>query len=229
MPESRRDSLALQGAALRYAAGDLPPAEVESFEARLAVDQRAREALAEAIRLSAAALGQHPPAPDCSVRALVQERLQQPTTWFGLRLARRSYRGHPAVWAVAGAGVVAAATLVGLHLVPAGVADLPATVTASQSSPTDPPPGPQGPPDPPHPNLALAPNEVSDSVLPPIDSASCAGADGALRAAELWAEMSTPEQVEKNREDELRLRTLFRDTPSVLASPSPDAAEARDP
>jgi hypothetical protein len=229
MPESRRDSLALQGAALRYAAGDLPPAEAESFEARLALDQGAREALAEAVRLSAAALGQHPPAPDRSVRALVRGRLHPPTTWFGRCLGRRSYRGHPAVWAAAGAGVVAAATLVGLHLVPAGVADPPATATVSQSPTADPPPGSQGSPESPHSNLALAPDEGSDSALPPTDAASCAGSDAALRAAELWAELSTPEQVEKNHEDELRLRNLLREHPAAPASPSPDAAEVRDP
>jgi anti-sigma-K factor RskA len=104
---------ALQTTALRYAAGDLPPAEAAAFEARLATDQDARDALSEAVRLSAAALGQAPPAPDPTFRAAIRERLSGwPPGW----LARRAYRGHPLAWAGLGAAAAAACTVVGLSL-----------------------------------------------------------------------------------------------------------------
>ena len=63
----------LQATALRYAARDLTASEAAAFEARLANDQDARDALAEAVRLSAAAIGQRPPAPRPSLRALVSK------------------------------------------------------------------------------------------------------------------------------------------------------------
>src|SRR5215470_11557103 len=95
----------LQTTALRYAAGDLSPAEVAAFEARLAEDQDARDALAEAVRLSAAAIGQEPPAPHPSFRAAIRARLNL-----------RAYRGHPLAWVGAGATAVAACTLLALAL-----------------------------------------------------------------------------------------------------------------
>ncbi|MBX9580133.1 MAG: hypothetical protein K2X87_07470, partial [Gemmataceae bacterium] len=60
MPEPTADPLALEALALRYAAGRLSPAAAAAFEARLETDQAARDALAEAVQLSAAALGQEP-------------------------------------------------------------------------------------------------------------------------------------------------------------------------
>src|SRR5262249_58633732 len=113
-PPRPEDSLALQAQALRYAAGDLLPAEAEAFEARLATDQAARDAVAEAVRLSAAALGQDPPAPDRSFRALIRERLF--ARWVPGWLTRRAYRGHPLAWAGLGAVVVALTAGAPVHL-----------------------------------------------------------------------------------------------------------------
>jgi len=95
----------LSVAALRYAAGDMTPAEAEAFEARLGSDQTARDALAEAVRLSAAASGAPEPTPDPLARKAVAERLHP--TWLTRLFPRRPYRGHPAVWTGLG-GVVAA-------------------------------------------------------------------------------------------------------------------------
>ena len=91
--------------ALRYAAGDLPPDETTAFEERLGDDQPAREALAEAIRLSASAVGQPVPTPSAGVRAGVRDRLFP--TWLSRLFPRKSYRGHPVTWAGLG-GTVAA-------------------------------------------------------------------------------------------------------------------------
>jgi hypothetical protein len=92
--------------ALRYAAAEMAPAEAEAFEARLANDQTARDALAEAVRLSAAASGAPVPTPDPLVKQAVAERLHP--TWLSRLFPRRPYRGHPAVWAGLGGSVAAA-------------------------------------------------------------------------------------------------------------------------
>jgi hypothetical protein len=91
--------------ALRYAAGELDPAGVELFEARLGADQSARDALAEAVRLSAAASGVPVPAPDPLVREAARERIHP--TWASRLFPRRPYRGHPLAWA-GGGGALAA-------------------------------------------------------------------------------------------------------------------------
>src|SRR4029078_10083325 len=97
----------LQAAALRHAAGGLTSAESEAFEVLLNDNQEARDALAEAVRLSAAALGQEPPTPDRSFRAAIRERL---IGYCPAWLRRRAYRGHPLTWTALGAAVVAAST-----------------------------------------------------------------------------------------------------------------------
>lgn len=114
MPDRNPPAPGLAVLALRYAAGDLPAGERDAFELRLAVEQSARDALAEAIRLSASALGQAPPTPSSAVRAGVRERLFP--TWLTRLFPRRSYRGHPAAWAGLGGGVTAAVALVWLSL-----------------------------------------------------------------------------------------------------------------
>ena len=127
--------LALQ--ALRYAAGELTPAEVEVFESRLAVDQAAREALAEAVRLSAAASGAPDPTPDPLTRAAVADRLRP--TWLTRLFPRRPYRGHPLAWAGVGGSVTAAvvyfAATPPADPSPAPVAHTPAVVAPPASAP----------------------------------------------------------------------------------------------
>src|SRR5260221_14464201 len=108
-PPARREALhagreASSSTGMRFAAGDLPPRETAAFEVRLAGEQSARDALAEAVRLSAAALGQDAPAPDRTFRAMIRERLLR--SWYPGWLARRAYRGHPLAWAGAGAAIV---------------------------------------------------------------------------------------------------------------------------
>jgi anti-sigma factor RsiW len=102
--------------ALRFAAGELAPDQAAAFEARLAADPAAREALAEAVRLSARALGQQPPAPDPLTRSAIIERLRPAATVFARIFRRRPYRGHPLTWAGAGAGLAAGVLGVGIWL-----------------------------------------------------------------------------------------------------------------
>ncbi|MBV9946551.1 MAG: hypothetical protein JOZ69_06865 [Myxococcales bacterium] len=182
----------LPGTALRYAAGDLPPDEVAAFEARLADDQDARDALAEAVRLSAAAIGQQSPAPHPSFRAAIRARLNL-----------RAYRGHPFAWVGLGGAVAAACALLGVAL--ADRPDPPAAATAPPPAEAIPAP------------RAVEPRAVAVAPMPREEAASVAAehplpaACGDERSvAEIWADLSTPEHVEKARDDELRWRQHVR-------------------
>jgi anti-sigma-K factor RskA len=191
---------ALSAIALRYAAGDLKPAECSAFEAQLATDQEARDALAEAIRLSAQALHQPPPAPDRTFRAAIRERL---VGWTPVWLRRRAYRGHPATWAIVGAAAVAACTVIGLALadrdgsVEKVVTTAPVAVAVPAASPGR--------------DVALEPDDC-DTV------------------AEIWADLSTPERVEKRHDEELKWLQKLRDVnvPAGRAVPVSTATDPRE-
>lgn len=203
MPEPTADPLALEALALRYAAGRLSAVAAAAFEARLAHDQAARDALAEAVQLSAAALGQDPPAPDRSFRALIRDRLRRGPRW----LARRAYRGHPLAWAGLGAGTVAAATVIGLELAPDRPAE-PVRVAAVAPPPALPAPeATPAPPEPPAPVVTVAPRPVASTVARSAEPDPPA----APSAAEIWADLSTPAHLEKAHGDDARLRQLLRD------------------
>jgi hypothetical protein len=200
MPDaSTQGPLALEALALRYAANDLPAPQAAAFESLLATDQTARDALSEAVRLSAAALGQAPPAPDSSFRAAIRDRLRPLARWCPRWLARRAYRGHPVAW-------------VGLGLVTAATAALTALAIAER------PPGPEGvacPPAAVEPTslagIAQEPPPGTGSLHPTGPGAlATGGQDATLKEAEIWAELSTTEHVEKAHEDEARWRHLFR-------------------
>jgi hypothetical protein len=108
-PTTRPADAELAVTALRYAAGEMDPLEAEGFEIRLADDQAARDALAEAVRLSAAASGAPAPAPDPLRKQAVAERLHP--TLLSRLFPRRPYRGHPLMWAGLGGGVAATVAL----------------------------------------------------------------------------------------------------------------------
>jgi hypothetical protein len=185
----------LQATALRYAAGDLSRAESTAFESRLGADQEARDALAEAVRLSAAALGQAPPAPDRTFRAAIRERL---LGYCPAWLRRRAYRGHPFAWTALGAGAVAACTVIGLAL-----ANRPPEEGAT----------------PPAAKALIAPEQRAENrdanARAPDDrdaiaNKSAISADG-RSVAEIWAHLSTPEHVEKVHDDELKWKQKLRE------------------
>lgn len=184
---------ALQATALRYAAGDLTPAEAGAFEERLADDQAARDALSEAVRLSAAALGQKPPCPHPAFRAVLRARLG----W-------ERYRRRPIAWAGTGVAAVAVCALVGLALVDR--TDPPARA-AEPSAPsahlTEPLPAPD------EFEAGLAPHETAPVAFE--QPAPACGSEPHRSVAEIWADLSTSEHVEKARDDELRWRQKMRD------------------
>ena len=180
----------LQATALRFAAADLTPAESEAFEARLATDEAAQDALAEAVRLSAAAIGQAAPAPHRSFRDSVRARV-------------RGSRFHPLAWAALGAVAVAVAAVVGLQLSPS--AHAPEVVPTRVESP----------------EVAVAPQPravvaVADDAHQPT-------------TAEIWAELSTPEHVEKAHDDEFRRRQRMRDIHTLHPTkPTASLLDGRD-
>ncbi len=108
----RGSSLALT--ALRFAAGDLPPEQAAAFAEQMTTDPAAQDALERAFRLSAAALGQPPPTPECSVRDAVADHVRRPllSRW----LPHRRYRGHPLAWVGVGGAVAAGLAVVGIWL-----------------------------------------------------------------------------------------------------------------
>lgn len=183
----------LHSTALRYAANDLAPPEAAAFEARLADDQDARDALAEAVRLSAAAVGQRPPEPDPAVRAASRARL-----------ALAAQRFRPLAWAGLGAAALAGCALAGLAL-------------ADRAA---------GPPAP----AAVAPAEAPpprEAVAGQIDPAPLA--DDTRTVAELWAEMSGTESVERAHEEEMRWRQKVRDLTAPMHAAAAKTATADSP
>jgi hypothetical protein len=200
----------LPATALRYAAGDLTPEETAAFEAQLAEDQDARDALAEAVRLSAAAIGQKPPTPHPSFRAAMRARL-------GLV----AYRGHPFRWVALGATAVAACTLVALAL-GGRAADAPGTAIAAPAVPAEveaiPAPRAVEPA-----ALATAPHPNEAGAAADATTGAACGGEQPRSVAEIWADLSTPEHVEKARDDELRWRNRARE----LANPHHVSATAK--
>jgi hypothetical protein len=115
--------------ALLYASGELTETEAAEFEQRLAGDQQAREALAQAVPL-ALPPGQ-PLTPDPSYREGVRRRLRRRRSWSWL-VERRAYPGHPVLWS--GAGAVAAALVMALGLL-AWMPSPPPTVVRVEPAP----------------------------------------------------------------------------------------------
>jgi hypothetical protein len=199
----------LQNLALRYAASELNPVETAAFEARLGKDQDAREALSEAVRLSAAALRQAPLTPNPSLRAKIRERL---IGWYPIWLARREYRGHPLAWAGFGALAVATCTVLGLSLTERetisttnGTSTL--SAGASSISPTAIAPEPRAAePE----SMAIAP-APRDQTTAPIAPPSCNEPGVNPSVAEIWAALSTPDHIEKDHEEELKWRQKIRE------------------
>jgi len=128
MSEKKADDLALL--AHLYAGGELPAPEAALFEQRLSQDQAARDALAEAVWMSAVLYGGEP-RPDPAYRQQVRDRLRP--TWWRRLVGRRSYRGHPAFWSALGA-VAAALCLLLLRPAPA-VQVVERTVVQTQPEP----------------------------------------------------------------------------------------------
>jgi hypothetical protein len=194
----------LQATALRYAAGDLTPDEAAGFEARLAEEQGARDALAEAVRLSAQAIGQAPPAPHPSFRALLRARL-----------SLRAYGGSPLAWTGLGGAAVAACALLGLAL-------------AGQDGPR-PAHDPAAAPALVHSAPRAEPHEQAAEPAP--DEYPVAAAADPHSVAETWADLSDHQGVEKARADERRMRHRVRDLghPHVWAAVKTSANDVRHP
>jgi hypothetical protein len=188
----------LQTTALRYAAGDLSPDEATAFESRLAEDQDARDALAEAVRLSAQAIGQKSPTPHPSFRAAIRERLNFHSNY-----------GHPFMWAGGGAAVVAICTFIGLVLADNTEPEN-ASGILSVSSPSEVIEIPRSAKSPSF-DIAPPPHDATTPVLTETASSATCGSELHRSIAEIWADLSNHEKVEKAHDDECRLRQHIRD------------------
>lgn len=227
----------LQNTALRYAAGDLNEEEAAAFETLLANDQNARDALSESVRLSAAAIGQAPPAPHPSFRSAIRERL---LGWCPGWLAPRAYRGHPLLWAGLGAVTIGTCTVFGLSLIE--TEPVPRVQPASIPSPLPDGHGPSSE----IAETAIAPeprSEVSETmigttltrehVVGSTTSAACNAEPTANpTVAEIWASLSTPDHVEKAHDDELKWRHKLREMGAIhpgRPSPASSFNDLREP
>jgi hypothetical protein len=175
------DPLILQ--ALLYASGELPREEAEAFERRLGAEQSAREALATAVHLSRPIDSGRPTRPSPVYRRQVAARLCGPPGLWERIAAPRLYRGHPALWGLAGA---AAAVLVmlawgGLSGPAGSLASVPPPA-ASQPSP----PGEAG---------------SRDKEPPSVDAS----------AATIWASLHSSEHLVKAHDEQARRKARSND------------------
>lgn len=129
MREAHEPDQALVLRALLYAGGELDDSDSAAFEARLAEDQSAREALAHAVQLTHTV--KQPARPDPGWRDRVRQRLAGPSLWQRV-VGKRSYRGHPALWT--GLGAAAAVLLMLVASPPA-----PTPTPLAQEEKTSPP------------------------------------------------------------------------------------------
>jgi hypothetical protein len=106
MRESNTDGEAnLAWQALLYASGELDETQRAAFEERLGHDQAVRDALSLAVPFAAM-----PRRPDPAYREIVRRRLGRGGPWNSL-LGRRTYRGHPILWALGGAAAAVLLTV----------------------------------------------------------------------------------------------------------------------
>jgi len=212
---------ALQTTALRYAAGDLTPGEASAFEEQLAANQDARDALSEAVRLSAAALGQLPPTPHHSFRVAMRDRL---TGWYPGWLARRAYRGHPLAWSGLGAAIMVACALVGSSLAERQPVQEQPTLRAALPIAPEPHSSAMHVATAPMPREAELPTVAISTPTP----ATCGESSGSS-IAELWAHLSTTENVEKAHEDEMRWRLKIQNATTLYPVRSQAGDTTREP
>jgi hypothetical protein len=163
--------------AFLYVSGEMDAAEVAAFERRLGEEQPLREALCQAVELMRTLEGLAPPVPRPEYRQRVRQRLH-PAHWWQ-RLARRTYRGHPALWSSLGA----VAALLAVSTVSPRVREMPV--------PAAPPP----------PSMAEK-TKLSQPETPldePADSPT-------IEEAEMWANMPNSDHLAQTYEEEVRRR-----------------------
>jgi anti-sigma-K factor RskA len=97
--------------ALLYASGELDEAQAAVFEKRLGNDQQAREALTVAVQLAQMPVAGEIALPNPSYRERVRRQLGSRPSLWGRFCGRRSYRGHPLLWGLAGAAAAVLLTV----------------------------------------------------------------------------------------------------------------------
>ncbi|GIW79797.1 MAG: hypothetical protein KatS3mg105_1604 [Gemmatales bacterium] len=159
--------------AVLYASGELDDSEAQEFEGKLAGDQVAREALAQAVQLSLSVTGEAGCRPSSSWREQARKRLLSSCRRRQRFFAKKSYRGHPVLWCAVGA---AAAALLFAFIRPDAPSP-PATNTSREKTTT----------------VAKEPApQTSESLDPSLVIFS-----PTTEAADYWAELHATDHLEK--------------------------------
>jgi hypothetical protein len=202
-PDTSDDRIAadpgLMAQALLYSHGELEGPEADAFEARLAADQTARDALCQAVQLSQTLGGMTAALPnpgyrdrvrsqllaDAAAGESIPESLTTANTWWSNLVPRYRYRGHPALWLLSGA--LAAVLVIRFSLEaqpPAPAAPQPVQLHASV---------PQAP-------AVAAPGAVAATVPSEPPSATTS------KMADVWAELNTDDHLIRVWEQEQKRR-----------------------
>jgi hypothetical protein len=131
----------LAGQALLYAGGELSDADAAAFEHRLAADQAVRDALVQAVQLAQPLHGR-PASPDPDYRRAVRQRLRPAWSPWQFLFGRRTFRGHPLLWSMAGGALAALLLLVFLPRPEPGVVVVTAAPPGESSIAEEPPTSP---------------------------------------------------------------------------------------
>jgi hypothetical protein len=185
-----------------FAAGELDGLAAAGFEAQLATDPAAQEALIQAVALHELLTGPPRP-PRKDYRAVVRQQVTARRSWWNRLAGRRISTGHPAAWGLLGA---AAAALLFLVL-PSGAPDLPPPVD-SASLPV------VGvvavPPEP-----AVVGEEETTVVIAVPEPESATD-----NPAEVWADLTNMDHLQRAHEEHMRRRTRSTERPgSSLTNP----------
>jgi anti-sigma-K factor RskA len=191
MPENRHAEPSDAALAFLYVSGELPDAEVEAFETRLAGDQALRDILCQAVQLLHTLQGDTPLAPRPAYRLRVRQRLRATGGWWRRLAGPRLSRGHPVLWCGLGA---AAAVLVMMLLPVEPSSSIRETIVLRRGE---------------------AEQGERESLTVTADGSAT------IEMAELWANLHNTNHLARAREDENRRRVRAEDRRFVHSDDSP--------
>jgi len=193
MPDDRQDipDDRLNYDALLYAGNELDRDAAELFEERLATDQAARDALANAMQLTLLVAGR-PTKPDPQYREEVRSRFSHPS-WWGRFWKPRIRRGPALAWVAVG-GIAASVAIAcwPIQPLPSPVTE-PVVIEVVERLP-EPTIEAVVP-------IAVPTEQVADATPIPTPMG-----DMTSDAAAMWEEMSNSDHLQRVQEEELRRR-----------------------
>jgi anti-sigma-K factor RskA len=176
------------GQAFLYVSGEMDAAEAAAFERRLGEEQALREALCQAVELMQTLQGLSPPAPRPAYRRHVRQRLLPRRAWWRGLTQQRTYRGHPALWSLAGA----AAALLAILALPPNLLPL-----VHRTAP------------------APVPLAVQPAPAEPVIPSEAPARPATIEMAEMWASMQNHDHLARAHDEESRRRLRLSGSFSV--------------